>query len=134
MLLIMKDSKILWIIVSLMSILLLFSTPVLAISAEFTKGCAGGNAVNTALGCIPVNDMTETLKFFLRLALGISGGATLLMFIATSYSILTSSGDPQKLQAAKENIVSIFTGLLLVAFSLVLLQTIGADILGLPTF
>lgn len=101
-------------------------------SANFT--CLDGLGVDTAIGCIPTGDFTSFLSFLLRWAFGIAGGIILLMSIATGYALMTSSGDPQKLQGAKENIVAIFSGLILIGFSLVLLQTIGADILKLPTF
>lgn len=90
--------------------------------------------IRTALGCVPIDSVQGFFQFFLKFAIGISGGVILLMVIFTGYTIVTSAGNPEKLAGAKENIVAILTGLLLIAFSLVLLQTIGADILKLPTF
>lgn len=99
------------------------------------KTCStGGQGIDTAIGCIPTNSLPDTLGFFLRFAIGAAGGVILLMLIATGYTLITSSGNPDKLNAVKENLVSIFSGLILVGFSLVLLKTIGADILKLPTF
>ncbi len=92
-----------------------------------------GTGTDTAIGCIP-QDLKPFLAFLLKWALGISGGLILLMLIATGYQLLTSQGNPEKLQAAKENIVSIFSGLILIGFSLMLLQVIGANVLILPTF
>ncbi len=89
------------------------------------------------MGCIPTNGpdgLKGFLEFVLKWAFFASGGIIVLMVIATGYTLLTSQGNPEKLQAAKENIVALFSGLILIAFSLVLLQTIGADILKLPTF
>lgn len=105
----------------------------------FRKSCAEdaqGNphGISTAIGCIPTDNLQEFLKFVLKFAFFASGGIILLMTIATGYTIITSAGNPEKLQAAKENIVALFSGLFLIAFSLILLQTIGADILKLPTF
>ena len=99
--------------------------------------CTGGEGVSTAIGCIPTNGpdgLKGFLEFVLKWAFFASGGIIVLMVIATGYTLLTSQGNPEKLQAAKENIVALFSGLILIAFSLVLLQTIGADILKLPTF
>lgn len=97
--------------------------------------CYSGDC-QTAVGNITLTHgyPTGLVKFVLQFAFGISGGIILLMTIATGYMVLTSSGNPEKLQGAKENLVSIFSGLILIAFSLVLLQAIGADILKLPTF
>lgn len=92
------------------------------------------NGIQTAIGCVPTDDLTAFLSFVLKWVFGLAGGIVLLMVISTGYTLLTSSGNPEKLQAVKENLVSIFSGLILIGFSLVLLQTIGADILKLPTF
>lgn len=90
--------------------------------------------IQTAVGCVPTGKLDLTLGFVLKFALGAAGGVIVLMLIVTGYGLLTSQGNPEKLAAAKENIVSIFSGLILIVFSLILLQTIGAGILGLPTF
>ncbi len=98
------------------------------------SSCGGKEGVSTGIGCIPTSDLTATLTFLFKWALGASGGILLIMIIITGYNLMTSAGDQQKLQSVKENLVSIFSGLILIGFSLVLLQTIGANILGLPTF
>lgn len=90
--------------------------------------------VQTAIGCVPTNDLQGFLEFVLKWAFFASGGIILLMIIATGYMLMTSAGNPEKLQAAKENIVALFSGLILIVFSLILLQVVGADVLKLPTF
>jgi hypothetical protein len=54
--------------------------------------------------------------------------------LVTGFTLLTSSGKPETLATAKENFVALLAGLALIVFSLILLQTIGKDILGLPSF
>lgn len=103
-------------------------------SWDLKKTCLDGKGVETGIGCIPVDNLQGFLEFVLKWAFFASGGIIVLMVIATGYTLLTSQGNPEKLQAAKENIVALFSGLILIAFSLVLLQAIGADILKLPTF
>lgn len=93
-----------------------------------------GEGVDTAIGCIPVSNPVGFVSFFLRYALGIAGGIIVLMIIITGYQFMFSGGNPEKLQAAKENVVAIFSGVIMIIFSLVLLRTIGANILLLPTF
>lgn len=102
-------------------------------------GPCGTDQQNTALGCITIGTGNKNLpigvlSFFLKWAFGISGGVIILMLIFTGFSLATSSGNPEKLQAAKENMVSIFSGFILIVFSVLLLRTIGADVLILPTF
>lgn len=96
--------------------------------------CDGVNGVETAIGCVPTGDLPKFLSFILKFAFAISGGVILLMVILTGYTLITSSGNPEKLQAVKENIVSLFSGIILIAFSLILLQTVGADVLKFKSF
>jgi hypothetical protein len=43
--------------------------------------------------------------------------------------MMTSTGNPEAIQEAKERITSAIVGLLFIIFSLVILQVIGVDIL-----
>ncbi len=90
--------------------------------------------IQTAIGCIPTASITNFVAFLLKWALGAAGGVIIVMLIATGYSLVTSQGDPQKVQAVKENITSILAGLILIGFSLILLKAVGADVLQLPGF
>lgn len=103
---------------------------------KFIENCGGNGQVGvaTAIGCVPTGDLTKFLSFILKYVFFAAGGIILLMMIATGYTVVTSQGNPEKLQAARENIIALFSGLILIAFSLVLLQAIGADILGLSAF
>jgi hypothetical protein len=97
--------------------------------------CANNTiGVKTAIGCIPTSDFRETIIFVLKWAYGVTAGVVVVMIILTGYALLTSAGNPDKLNGAKENIVSIFSGVIMVVFSLIILRIVGVDILGLPTF
>ena len=48
--------------------------------------------------------------------------------------MMTSAGNPEQLNAGKELIGSSIAGLLLVVFSVFILQFIGVNILGIPGF
>lgn len=96
--------------------------------------CNGVAGVDTAIGCVPTGDLKAFLEWILKYVFFASGGIIVLMVIATGYTIITSQGNPEKLQAAKENIVALLSGFGLIVFSLILLQVIGANVLGLPTF
>ncbi len=107
--------------------------------ATFTAGAAGEDvylcegSCDTALGLIPTSPVTFTVKF-LKFIIAISGGIILIMAIVSGYNVATSTGDPQKLAGSKEMIVSLIGGTILIVFSLVLLNAIGIDILGIPNF
>jgi hypothetical protein len=47
---------------------------------------------------------------------------------------MTSQGDPEKVKEARESITAAVAGLLVIIFSIVLLQLITVDILHLPGF
>ena len=84
----------------------------------------------TALGCLP-NDPRAFVIWILGRAIGIGGGIAFLLMIFGGFQVLTSAGNPERLNAGKEVIGSAVTGLLLIIFSLFILELIGVDILGL---
>ena len=92
----------------------------------------GGNGVDTAIGCIPINDQTELVGFFLRWAIGIGGGVAFLLLIFAGFQIVTSSGNPERLKAGQQLLISAISGLILLIFSVFILKTIGVDILKIP--
>lgn len=94
----------------------------------------------TVFGCIssPTNKPTDLpgqlVKSVLSIVFSVSGGIAFLSFLYGTSVVLTSGGDPQRLQAGKDTITSSLIGLLLVIFSVFLLRTIGLDILQIPGF
>lgn len=87
--------------------------------------------INTAIGCIPVEDTQAFLEFILFWAYGIAGGIAFLFIIYGSFVITTSSGDPKKSQTGKEVITSAIGGLMFLLLSVFLLRVVGIDILGI---
>ncbi len=87
----------------------------------------------TVLGCFSTQS-DLFVKSILSFVFGIAGGIAFLAVLAGSSIILTSSGDPQKLQQGKEIIISSISGILLIVFSVFLLKVVGVDILSLPGF
>lgn len=86
----------------------------------------------TAIGCIPVTGTPEFAKWILGWALGIGGGISLMLIIVSSFQIISSSGNPEKVQAGKELLTSAIAGLIMLIFSIFILKVIGVDILKLP--
>lgn len=98
------------------------------------RGCmANGQQVWTAIGCIPTTPQGIFNKFF-TLGIGMAGGIAFLLILFGGFQVLTSTGNPEQLNAGRELIGSAITGLLLVIFSVFILRLIGYNILGLPGF
>jgi len=90
--------------------------------------------INTALGCIPVNEPAQFIAWLLQRLIGIGGGIAFLLMVMAGFKIITSTGNPKEIQAGKELLSSAVVGLLFIIFSLVLLKLIGVKILQLPGF
>lgn len=93
--------------------------------------CSDGVGIFTAIGCIPllVGGTLGMVAFFLIVGGGIAGGITLILILYGGYMIMTSVGDPHKLQAGKELISSAIFGLIMVIFSILILRLIASDVL-----
>jgi len=98
---------------------------------SFTGFCPGGNSIHTAIGCIPFESTTALVAFFLRWGFGVGGGIALLMILYAGFQIITSAGDPKRLQTGQELITSAVAGLIMMVFSIFLLRMVGVNILGL---
>ena len=88
----------------------------------------------TALGCIPTGEPNQLVAWILARAMGIGGGVAFLLTILGAFQVITSGGDPDKVKTGKEMITAAISGLLLIIFSLFLLQLIGVKILNIPGF
>lgn len=94
--------------------------------------CDGGNRIDTAIGCIPLfgNDsLVEFVGFLLRWGGGIAGGIAMILIIYSGYMIITSTGDPKKVQAGKELLGSSVAGIIMIIFAVLILRLIGSDTL-----
>lgn len=94
-------------------------------------GPEGCTEINTALGVLATKPDTFISTIF-AIFLGISGGIALLLIIRSGYQLLTSQGNAEKIKEAQDRITSAIVGLLFALFSLVILESIGIDILHLP--
>jgi hypothetical protein len=62
----------------------------------------GSLGFDTAIGCIPLDDLNELSKFILGWGIGIAGGIAFLLILYAGFMIITSTGDPKdKLLLAK---------------------------------
>ncbi len=85
----------------------------------------------TALGCLST-EPSEFVATFLSFAIKIGGGIAFLLMLWGGFQIMTSTGDPEKLNQGKSILTSAAVGLLFLIFSVLLLRIIGIDILQLP--
>jgi hypothetical protein len=88
----------------------------------------------TAVGCLPTNPASLLKNYIFIFGVGIAGGIAFLYFIYGCFVILTSGGNPEKMEQAKQIITSAISGLILIIFSVLLLKIIGVDVLGIPSF
>jgi len=68
---------------------------------------------------------------FRDIIIGVGGGIAFLLMIVGAAFILTSRGNPEAIARGKEVFVGALTGLLIMIFSVFLLELIGSDMLGL---
>jgi len=97
----------------------------------FGIGSVWAQTVETAIGPIDVSSPEAFVEAILELALGIGGGIAFLLIIFGAFQVLASGGKPEKIQAGKELITSAIAGLLLIIFSVFLLELIGVKILDI---
>ncbi|HSW88077.1 MAG TPA: hypothetical protein VLG12_02850 [Candidatus Saccharimonadales bacterium] len=93
----------------------------------------GCSSVNTAFG-VWNTEPAQFVQSLFSILLSISGGIAILIIIIAGYTMITSQGDPEKVQGAREQITAAIIGLLFLIFSVVILEIIGVDILHLPGF
>ncbi len=101
---------------------------------DITCMANGKKGINTAIGCIPFENQNDMVTWLLSWGVGISGGIAFLLILYAGFMIMTSSGDPKRLQAGQELLTSAIGGVLLLIFSVFILGVIGVDILHLPGF
>ena len=96
-----------------------------------TDGC---KKVNTGIGIAIETTPAGFVKSVFSIVLGLAGGLAILLIIYSGYQLIESRGNPEKLEAAREQLRSAIIGLLFIIFSLVIIQAIGVDILRIPGF
>ena len=91
------------------------------------------NEIYTDFGCFPNDPIGFSQKFY-GYGLGFIAGLSLLVLILGGYRILTSQGDPTKVNEGRSYIFYAISGLLLAIFGYVFIEVIVVDILHVPGF
>jgi hypothetical protein len=123
-------------LITIVSLLLIHpAAPAFAqeVCKDASCGHCGETEVWTAFGCIST-DPSGFIGSLLSVGIGIAGGIAFLLILVGGFQILTSAGDPEKLNAGREMVMSSIAGLLLIIFSVFLLRFIGFNILAIPGF
>jgi hypothetical protein len=99
----------------------------------FAQWCSGGPAsgVRTALGCLNTSNPTVFVEQIINWAVGLSGGFALLLVVYGAFMMVTSAGDPKRVNAGKEVLVSAFAGVAIIALCIVVLNFIGVRVLNI---
>ena len=114
------------------AILTAIYTPATVFAQSLTcKSASGAKGINTALGCIPAENTNALSQWILSWGMGIAGGIGLLSVAWGAVMIMTSAGDPAKVQAGKALLTAAVTGILFLVFGALILKIVGVDILGI---
>lgn len=93
---------------------------------------AAKTSIRTALGCLTIfGTPLGPLQAIMDLSTRISTGIALLLLGYAGLVMLTSQGNPKKVQLSKEIVVAVISGIILIALSLVLVNFIGVTVLHL---
>ena len=91
------------------------------------------NEIATDFGCFP-NDPIGFAQKFYGIKLGFIAGIALITLIYGGYVVMTSRGDPRRVNDGKSWIYYSIAGLLLAIFGFVFIKTVLVDILHVPGF
>jgi hypothetical protein len=92
---------------------------------------ATASAIDTPFGRIrtdPVGFATDVVT----IGVAIAGGVAFLLMIYGSFRLMFAAGNPESVQQGREIITAAIIGLIVVVFSVFILNLIGVSILGLP--
>ncbi|MGB4965743.1 MAG: hypothetical protein WBO77_01385, partial [Microgenomates group bacterium] len=98
------------------------------------KACAQNGGLLTGVGCIPTDYSHFIGDFLLKFGIGLAGMIALGCIIYSAIMIQTSQGNVEKISQFQDQIKACIFGLLLIIFSIFILQLIGVNILSLPGF
>ncbi len=93
---------------------------------------SGEVGIKTAVGCISVTSSTGFLTFILPWAISVGGATAFILIVVAGFLVMTSAGNPQRAKAGKDLMGAAIAGLLMIIFSVYLLDLIGIRIFRIP--
>lgn len=121
------------ILISFIFTILFVIFPQKSFAIALSEGCSSTDQIHTAIGCLDYTGK-ETISQLLNWAIILAGGIAFILILVASFQITTAQGDAKKAAAARELITSALSGLILIVISVVLLNLIGVNVLGLDQF
>lgn len=109
------------------------SSPKIPGGSSPKEPCPNG-ICDTAIGQIQAQDPFQFITRIFSIVLSLAALAAVILIIYSGYKLLTSRGNKESIQGARETITSAIVGLLFIVFSLVILSVIAGDILKIPGF
>lgn len=116
----------------IIAVLSVFVQPVMAVSAS-PSPCPSGK-VCTDLGEVSTQSPFEFVSNIYGMGLGLIGGIALLAIIYGGYLILSSQGEPRKIQDGKQYIFYAIVGMFMAFAGFAIYGIIGGDVLKIPGF
>lgn len=108
------------------------------VEKESCKNCLNGAGssvgVWTGVGCVRSNIGSFIQETLLGWGVGLAGGISMLCIMYAAFMMQTSGGEAEKIKKAQQLMTSCITGLMLIIFSVFILQLIGVRILRIPGF
>lgn len=111
----------------------IITSPNAPIDSRIIDGKAKCMEVFTAIGPIS-SDPSGFITTLFGIVLGLAGTVALLLIIYSGYKLLTSQGNAEAIEGARQTLTSAIVGLLFIIFTFVIFQTLTSDILKLPGF
>jgi len=102
-----------------------------SVYCEYDGDPEGG--IVTAIGCVPV-DKTSITNWLVKFATGLAGFLVVFRIAQGGIMMMTATGNPDKIQEAREIMTSAIIGLLVIIGAVAFLQLIGVTIFELPGF
>jgi hypothetical protein len=111
---------------------LFLSAATLSFAACHTDFLLGGSydGIESGIGCIPTR-YQDLAAWVLSIALGIGGSLAVGLIIMSGYKIMTSQGDPEKLEDAKGTLTAAISGLLFIVFSVTIYRLVAKNLLNI---
>lgn len=81
------------------------------------------SALGGSSGCFPT-DPSAFAAEIIKILFGLAGGVAFIIMVYAAFLCITSKGDPQKAQACRETVTAAVVGLLMLIFSLLIVQVI----------